>query len=104
MAGHDLGLDAELVEKRAEPHAQRLHAHQIEFGRLGRAGMAEPPARVIFAKAGRRHERRHLEGKSVGSETGGRFRQHPAIVSRNAWRSSKAANDRAEFATSATQM
>ena len=76
MTRHDLRLYPKLVEKSAEAHAERLHAHQIEFRWLGRARMAEPPARVIFPKACRRYEGDRLESQGVGREIGGRFRQH----------------------------
>jgi hypothetical protein len=50
MPGDDLLLDAEFVHQRAEPHAQRLDAHQVDF-------LAEQPARVVFAKAGGQAEK-----------------------------------------------
>ena len=59
MAGDEVRRDAHFVDQRAEPHAQRLHAHQIELG-------AEQPARVIFAKAGRLHERLLLIFECIG--------------------------------------
>ena len=51
MADDDVGRDALAPDQRRQPHAERLHADQVELGRLRRAGMAEPPARVILAKA-----------------------------------------------------
>jgi hypothetical protein len=48
VAGHDLLLLAEFLDQRAEPHAERLHAHQVDF-------LPEQPARVVFAKAGGLH-------------------------------------------------
>jgi hypothetical protein len=37
VAGDDLGPDAQLADQRAEPHAERLHAHQVDL-------LAEQPA------------------------------------------------------------
>ena len=76
MTRHDMRLHAKFMDQRAEPHAQRLHAHQIELRRLSRARMAEPPARVIFAETRRLDERPHLESQGVGGEIGGWFGQH----------------------------
>ena len=50
VSGHDLRRDAELVNERAEPEPQRLHAHQVEL-------LFEQPAHVVFAKAGGLHQR-----------------------------------------------
>jgi hypothetical protein len=62
VPGDDLLFDAEFCDQRAEPHAERLHAHQVDF-------FAEQPARVVFAKAGRLHHRLGFIG--VGVEVGG---------------------------------
>ena len=51
VPGDDVGPGAEPPDQRAEPHAERLHADQVEVGLAFRARMPEPPARVIFAKA-----------------------------------------------------
>ena len=63
MPGDDLRLDAELVDQRAEPHAERLHAHQVDL-------LLEQPARVVFAKAGRLHQRLGFIRIGVGRERG----------------------------------
>ena len=65
MAGDDLGLDAHLVDQRAEAHAERLDAHQVDLA-------AEQPARVIFAKAGGLHHRLGFVG--IGVRLQRRFR------------------------------
>ena len=53
VAGDDLGLDAELADQRAEPHAQRLHAHQVDLAcraasarRIRGSRWASPAARI----------------------------------------------------------
>ena len=61
VPGDDLLLHAHAADQRAEPHAERLHAHQVQLGRLVRSWMPEPPARIVFAKPGRLHERQRLE-------------------------------------------
>ena len=48
MPGNDFLFDAEFRDQRAEPHAQRLNPHQVDF-------LLEQPARVVFAKAGCLH-------------------------------------------------
>ena len=59
MADDDLGLDAHLVDQRAEAQAQGLHAEQVDL----RRGMphAEQPARVVFAEARGLHQRQGFE-------------------------------------------
>ena len=69
MSGDDLLLDAELRDQRAEPHAQRLNAHQVDF-------LAEQPARVIFAKTGRLHHRLGFKGIGIRNQHGFRLRKH----------------------------
>jgi len=43
VPGDDLLLDAEFRDQRAQPHAERLDAHQVDF-------LVEQPARIIFAE------------------------------------------------------
>ncbi|WP_352750824.1 hypothetical protein [Mesorhizobium sp. M0701] len=38
------------ADQGAKRHADRLHAHQVEFGLFLPVWMAEPPARVVFPK------------------------------------------------------
>ena len=59
-------LDAQLADQRAEAHAQRLHAHQVDL-------LPEQPARVVFAEAGRLDHRLQLIGIGVGREAGSGF-------------------------------
>ena len=63
VADDDPLLNPELVEQLAEPHAERLNAHQVDFA-------PEQPTRVVFAKAGRLHQRTRLVGIAVGLEIG----------------------------------
>ena len=63
MADDDLLLHPQFAEQRAEAHAERLHAHQVDLA-------LEQPARVIFAKAGRLHHRPRFVGVGVGAELG----------------------------------
>lgn len=66
MAGDDIRPNAQAPDQRAQTHTERLDADQIELRRLGRAGMADPPARVVLAKARRLDQRRGLEFEAVG--------------------------------------
>ena len=72
VAGDDLRLDAHLADQRAEPHAERLHAHQVDL-------FFQQPARVVFAEAGRLHQRRGLVGIGVGRERGFRRGKHQVL-------------------------
>ena len=63
MADDDLLGDAEFAKELAEPEPQRLHAHQIELA-------AEQPARVVFAKPRRLHQRARFVVVAVGQEVG----------------------------------
>ena len=58
VAGDDLRLDAHLLDERAEAQAQRLDPHQVDF-------FFQQPARVVFAKARRLHQRRGFIGIGV---------------------------------------
>ena len=69
MAGDDLLLDAELRDQRAQPHAERLHAHQVDF-------LVEQPARVVFAKARGLHHRLGFEGVGIGQQRGSWLGEH----------------------------
>ncbi len=73
MPGDDLLLDAELGDQRTQPHAERLHTHQIDF-------LVEQPTRVIFAEAGRLHHRLRFEGVGVGQQHGFGLRKHQSLV------------------------
>ena len=68
MPGDDLLPVAEFRDQRAEPHAQRLNPHQVDF-------LAEQPARVVFAKAGRLHHRLGFVGVGIGNQHGFRLRE-----------------------------
>ena len=57
MPDDNAALDADFLQIGADAEAQRLNAHQVDFRRLVGGRMPEPPARVIFAKAGRLHQR-----------------------------------------------
>ncbi|MGY4301178.1 hypothetical protein ACVWXN_009273 [Bradyrhizobium sp. i1.4.4] len=69
MAGDDLLLDAELRNQRAQPHAERLDPHQVDF-------LLEQPARVVFAKTRGLHHRLGFEGIGVGQQDGFRLGEH----------------------------
>ena len=69
VAGHDLGLHAELMDKRAEAKPERLHAHEIDFS-------AQQPARVVFAKPRGFHQRLRFIGVGVGGQRGFGFGKH----------------------------
>ena len=69
VPGDDLLFDAEFRDQRAQPHAQRLNAHQIDF-------LVEQPARVIFAKTGRLHHRLGFKGIGIRNQHGFRLRKH----------------------------
>ena len=62
VAGDDLRLHAHVADERAKPHAERLHAHQVDF-------FFQQPARVVFAKTGGLHQRRGLIGVGIGRQT-----------------------------------
>ena len=61
MAGDDLGLLAKLADQCAEPHAQRLQPHQVDF-------LAEQPSRVVLAETGWLHHRFGFIGIGVGGQ------------------------------------
>ena len=69
MPGDDLRLDPEFADQGAEPHAERLHAHQVDF-------FFQEPARVVFAEAGRLHQRGRLIGIGIGRQRVPRLRKH----------------------------
>ena len=69
MADDDLARHAQFAEQGPEAETQRLHAHQVDF-------LAEQPARVIFAKARRLHQRTRFVGVGVGGEIGLGQREH----------------------------
>ena len=50
VAGDEVGADAHLVDQRADAHAERLHAHEVDL-------LLEEPPGIVFAKPGRLHER-----------------------------------------------
>ena len=62
VAGDDVRPHAHLADQRAEAHAERLNAHQVDF-------LFEQPARVVFAKAGRLDHRLRFIGVGVGRQT-----------------------------------
>ena len=66
MPGDDIGTGTDTADQRAKPHAERLDADQIELRQLRGTGMAEPLARIIFAKAGRLDQRFGFEFETVG--------------------------------------
>ena len=72
VASDDFRLDAQLADQRPQPHAERLHAHQVDF-------FFQQPARVVFAKAGRFHQRRRLIGVGIGRERGFWRRKHQVL-------------------------
>ena len=63
VAGNDFLFDAEFRNQRAEPHAQRLNAHQVDF-------LLKQPARVVFAKAGCLHHRPGFELIGIRNQHG----------------------------------
>ena len=69
MADGDLRRHAEFMDQRAEPEAQRLHADEIDL-------VGKKPARVIFAKAGRRDERQVFKFQRIGLQVGARLERH----------------------------
>jgi hypothetical protein len=69
VPGDDLLLGAEFRNQRAQPHAQRLNAHQVDF-------LAEQPAGVVFAKPGRLHHRLGFIGIGIRNQNGFRLRKH----------------------------
>ena len=69
MPGDDLLFGAEFRDQRAQPHAQRLNAHQVDF-------LAEQPAGVVFAKPGRLHHRLGFIGIGIRNQHGFRLRKH----------------------------
>jgi hypothetical protein len=73
VAGDDLLADAEFRDQRAEPHAQRLDAHQVDF-------LLEQPARIVFAETRRLHHRPGFEGIGIGNQRGFRLREHQAAL------------------------
>ena len=74
VASDDLRLDTHLSNKRAQPHAERLHAHQIYF-------FFQQPARVVFAETGGLHQRRRLIGIGIWRERRLRRRKHQILKS-----------------------
>ena len=99
VSGDDLRLDAHFLNQGAEPHAQRLDAHQVDF-------FFQEPARVVFAKAGRLHQRRGLIGIGVRGQYGFRDGKHQVlgkrigrgILNNLAHKRGKAVQNRARFA------
>ena len=63
VPGDDLLFGAEFGDQRAEPHAERLNPHQVDF-------LAEQPTGVIFAKAGCLHHRLGFVGVGVRNQHG----------------------------------
>jgi hypothetical protein len=69
VPGDDFLPYAQFRDQRAEPHAQRLNPHQVDF-------LTEQPARVIFAKAGGLHHRLGFIGISVRYQSWLRLGKH----------------------------
>jgi hypothetical protein len=57
------------VRERADAHAQRLHPHEVDL-------LRKQPARIVFAKAGRLHEREGFELEGIGGERRPGLRKH----------------------------
>ena len=76
VAGNDFLFDAEFPDQRAESHAQRLNAHQVDF-------LLKQPARVVFAKAGCLHHRPGFVGIGIRNQHGFGLREHGAALSIN---------------------
>ena len=72
----DIGPDAELADQRAEPHAQRLDAHQVDF-------LPEQPARVVFAEPGRLDHGLGFIGVGIRRQRGFRLRKHIDLLDGN---------------------
>ncbi len=77
MAGREPRLDAHLVQQGGEAQTQSLNAHEIELG-------AEQPARVIFAKAGRLHQRQAFVFERVGRQDGNGLGKHGSLAEKAA--------------------
>src|SRR5215210_2012218 len=69
MPGDDFLLGAEFCDQRAQPHAQRLNPHQVDF-------LAEQPARVVFPKPGRLHHRLGFISIGIRHQHGFGLRKH----------------------------
>jgi hypothetical protein len=74
VPGDDFPGCAEFRDQRAQPHAQRLNAHQVDL-------FTEQPARVVFAKAGCLHHRLGFIGVGVRNQHGFRLRKHSMALS-----------------------
>ena len=72
VPGDDFGFDVEFVNKRAEAETEGLNAHQVDF-------FFQQPARVVFAEAGRLHQRRGLIGIGIWRERGFWRRKHQIL-------------------------
>ena len=68
VADDDLALNPKLLQEMREPEPERLGAHEVDF-------LLEKPARVIFAKAGRLHDRQGFVSVSIGRKIGMRLRK-----------------------------
>jgi hypothetical protein len=75
---HDLPAAPDLSEQRAEAHAQRLDAHEIQFRSLVRTRMPEPPAGIVLPEARRLDQWRGLEGQRVDGQVGLWLGEHEA--------------------------